>query len=95
MVCFQLGCVMLCKNGDNFGALPLEATKAWALGKNIPFLIGPNIIKALQGSETRYYQGSIKASKQDLNHLKVPKNQLSCIRFLEFFVEKEVNNLFI
>jgi hypothetical protein len=27
--------------------------------------------------------------------LKVPKNQLSCIRFLEFFVEKEVNNLFI
>ncbi|KAH8935219.1 hypothetical protein BDL97_17G017800 [Sphagnum fallax] len=28
-----VGCVMLCKDGDNFGALPLEATKAWALGK--------------------------------------------------------------
>jgi len=26
MVCFQVGCVMLCKDGDNFGALPLEAT---------------------------------------------------------------------
>jgi len=28
------GCVMLCKDGDNFGALPLEAARAWALGKS-------------------------------------------------------------
>ncbi len=49
MVCFQVGCVMLCKDGDNFGALPPKATKTWALGKNIPFLIGPDIIKAFQG----------------------------------------------
>jgi len=27
MVCFQVGCVMLCKDGDNFGALPLKAAK--------------------------------------------------------------------
>jgi hypothetical protein len=40
---------MLCKDGDNFGALPLEATKTWALGKNITFLIRPDIIKTLQG----------------------------------------------
>jgi hypothetical protein len=40
---------MLCKDGHNFEALPLEATKTWALGKNIPFLVGPYIIKALQG----------------------------------------------
>jgi len=31
---------MLCKDGDNFGALPLEAARAWALGKINPFLIG-------------------------------------------------------
>ncbi len=31
MVCFQVGCVMLCKDGDDFGALPREAAKAWAL----------------------------------------------------------------
>jgi hypothetical protein len=37
MVSFHVGCVMLCKDGDNFGALPLEATRAWALGKNIIF----------------------------------------------------------
>jgi hypothetical protein len=49
MVCFQVGCVMLCKDGDNFGTLPLQATKTWALGKNIIFLIGQNIIKTLQG----------------------------------------------
>jgi hypothetical protein len=40
---------MLCKDGDNFGALPPEATKTWPLGKNISFLIGLDIIKALQG----------------------------------------------
>jgi hypothetical protein len=40
---------MLCKDGDNFGALPPEATKTWALGKNIFFLIGLNIIKVLKG----------------------------------------------
>jgi hypothetical protein len=40
---------MLCKDGDNFGALPPEATKAWALGKNIPFLIGLDIINVFQG----------------------------------------------
>jgi hypothetical protein len=45
---FRLG-AMLCKDGDNFGALPPEATETWALGKNIPFLIGLDIIKALQG----------------------------------------------
>jgi hypothetical protein len=64
---------MLCKDGDNCGTLPLEAARAWVLRKKIPFLIGPNIIKALQGSRTKYYQGSIMVSKQNLNHLKVPK----------------------
>jgi len=49
---------MLCKDGDNFGTLPLKAARAWALGKNIPFLIGPDIIKAFQGFGARYYQGS-------------------------------------
>jgi len=32
--CMAFGCVMLCKDGDNFGALPLEAARAWALGKS-------------------------------------------------------------
>ncbi len=49
MVCFQVGCVMLCKDGDNYGALTPKATRAWALRKNIFFLIGLDIIKALQG----------------------------------------------
>jgi hypothetical protein len=40
---------MLCKDGDNFGALPPKAAIAWALRKNISFLIGLDIIKALQG----------------------------------------------
>jgi hypothetical protein len=40
---------MLCKDGDNFGALPPHVARTWALGKIIPFLIGPDIIKALQG----------------------------------------------
>jgi hypothetical protein len=40
---------MLCKDGDDFGALPLEVARAWVLGKNIPFLIGPDIINVLQG----------------------------------------------
>jgi hypothetical protein len=39
---------MLCKDGDNFKALP-KATRTWALRNNIPFLIGLDIIKALQG----------------------------------------------
>jgi len=25
---------MLCKDGDNFGALPLKVAKAWASGKS-------------------------------------------------------------
>jgi len=49
MVCFQVGCVMLCKDGGNFGTLPSEAAITWALGKNILFLIGLDMIKALQG----------------------------------------------
>jgi len=49
MVCFQVGCVMLCKDGDDFGALPPKAAKTWALGKSIHFLIGPDIINVLQG----------------------------------------------
>ncbi len=32
MVCFQVGCVMLCKDGDNFKALPPEVARTWALG---------------------------------------------------------------
>ncbi len=47
MVCFQVGCVMLCKDGDNFGTLTPKAARAWASGKNIPFLTGLDIIKAL------------------------------------------------
>jgi hypothetical protein len=49
MVWFQVGCVMLCKDGDNFEALPLKTDEAWALGTNIPFLTGLDIIKAPQG----------------------------------------------
>jgi hypothetical protein len=63
--------VILCNDVDNFGTL--EVVRARALGKNIPFLIGPDIIKALQGSGIRYYQGFIKAPEQYLSHLKVPK----------------------
>jgi hypothetical protein len=40
---------MLCKDGDDFGPLPPEAAKAWGLGKNIPFLIGLDIINVFQG----------------------------------------------
>jgi hypothetical protein len=40
---------MLCKDGDDFGALPPKATKAWAIGKNIPLLIGLDIINVFQG----------------------------------------------
>jgi hypothetical protein len=49
MVCFQVGCVMLCKDGDDFGTLPPKATKAWASRKSIHFLIGRDIINVLQG----------------------------------------------
>jgi hypothetical protein len=49
MVSFQVGCVMLRHDGDNFRALPLEVTRTWASGKKILFLIGSDIIKALQG----------------------------------------------
>jgi hypothetical protein len=49
MVWIQVGSVMLCKDGDNFGALPLKVAEAWALGKNIHFLARLDIIKALQG----------------------------------------------
>jgi hypothetical protein len=38
---------MLCKDGDNFGALTPKAARAWASRKNIPFLNGLDIIKAL------------------------------------------------
>jgi hypothetical protein len=38
---------MLCKDSDIFGALPPEAAKTWASRKKIPFLIGPDIFKAL------------------------------------------------
>jgi hypothetical protein len=40
---------MLCKDGDNFGALTPKVARAWASRKNIPFLIVLDIIKALQG----------------------------------------------
>jgi hypothetical protein len=40
---------MLCKDGDNFKALPLEVTRTWASGKNIPLLSGLDIIKVLRG----------------------------------------------
>jgi len=40
---------MLCKDGDNFGTLPPEVVGTWALGKNIPFLTGLDIINVLQG----------------------------------------------
>ncbi|CAM6024455.1 unnamed protein product [Sphagnum balticum] len=43
------GCVMLCKDGDNFGTLTPKETRAWASGKYIPFLTRLNIIKALEG----------------------------------------------
>ncbi|CAK9235353.1 unnamed protein product [Sphagnum troendelagicum] len=36
-------------DGDDFGALPPEVAKVWALGKNIPFLIGLDIINVFQG----------------------------------------------
>jgi hypothetical protein len=40
---------MFCKDGDDFGALPPEVVKVWALGKNISFLIGLDIINVFQG----------------------------------------------
>jgi hypothetical protein len=40
---------MLSKDGDNFGALTPKAAGTWASRKNIPFLTGLDIIKALQG----------------------------------------------
>jgi len=40
---------MLCKDGDNFGTLPPEATKTWALGIFFFFLIGLDIMKGFQG----------------------------------------------
>ncbi|CAM6002014.1 unnamed protein product [Sphagnum balticum] len=45
----QNWCFMLCKDGDDFGALPPKVAKVWALGKNIPFLIGLDIINVFQG----------------------------------------------
>jgi len=48
MVCFQVGCVMLYKDGDNFGTLPPKVARAWVSRKNIPFLIRPDIINVLQ-----------------------------------------------
>jgi hypothetical protein len=51
---------MLCKDGDDFGALPPKVAKVWALGKNIPFLIGLDIIMFFK-------------VEQDPNHMKVPK----------------------
>jgi hypothetical protein len=41
--------------------------------KKIPFLIGPDIIKAFKVSTARYYQGYIMVSEQNLSHLKVIK----------------------
>ncbi|KAH9555771.1 hypothetical protein CY35_08G133200 [Sphagnum magellanicum] len=43
----------VCKDRDNFGALPLEIARAWASRKNILFLVGPDIIKAIQGFGAR------------------------------------------
>jgi hypothetical protein len=83
MVCFQVGCVMLCKDGDDFGALPPKATKAWALGKSIPFL-----------NRVRYYQCSSRWSKI-LTIWKSQKCQLSCIGLSKLCVERKVNNLLI
>jgi hypothetical protein len=49
MVCFQIGHVMLCKDGDNCGALTPKVARTWASGKNIPFLNGLDITKVFQG----------------------------------------------
>ncbi len=49
MVYFQVGCVMLYKDGDNCGALTPKAAKAWAPGIFILFLTRLDIIKVLQG----------------------------------------------
>jgi hypothetical protein len=38
MVCFQVGCVVLCKDGDNFGTLTPKGAKTWASGKKYYFL---------------------------------------------------------
>ncbi len=39
MVCFQVGCIMLCKDGDNFGTLTLEVAKTWVSGKKFLFYV--------------------------------------------------------
>ncbi len=79
IVCFQVGCVMLCKDGDNFRALPLEVAGTWALGKNY-FL-----------NWAIYYQGSSRWSKI-LTIRKFQKHQLFQIGLLEFCVEREVES---
>jgi len=49
MICFQIRRVMLCKDGDNCGTLTPKVARAWALGKNIPFLTRLDITKVFQG----------------------------------------------
>jgi hypothetical protein len=55
---------MLCKDGDNFGALPPEVARTWAFEKNIPFLIGAKIL-------SRFFK-----VEQDPNHMKVSKTSI-------------------
>lgn len=40
----MVGCVMLSNDGDDFGALPPNRVRDWALKNNIPFLTGKEII---------------------------------------------------
>jgi 3,4-dihydroxy 2-butanone 4-phosphate synthase len=43
----MVGCVMLCNEGDDFGALPPAAARAWCTANGVPFLDGKALISEL------------------------------------------------
>ena len=46
----MVGCVMLCNEGVDFGALPPAAARTWAAHHGIPFLTGSSILKSVLGT---------------------------------------------
>ncbi|EFJ21157.1 hypothetical protein SELMODRAFT_176418 [Selaginella moellendorffii] len=45
----MVGCVMLCNEGDDFGALPLQDARFWAEKHQVPFLAGQEIFDFTNG----------------------------------------------
>jgi 3,4-dihydroxy 2-butanone 4-phosphate synthase len=43
----MVGCVMLQNEGSEYGALPPAAAADWASANGVPFLDGPEILRAL------------------------------------------------